>query len=618
MRFPILKTTILFLFVCVVSGTAQICSGSLGENIFDDGDFGSGSSTILSNDPGIAPGYIYETNPPPDDGYYVITNNTGNWGFNYETWLDIGDNSEDPLGYMMIVNASFQPGLFYDQEVTGLCENTLYVFSVDVINLIRVNVTDHILPNVSFLINDEVVFDTGNIPQDEAWHMYGFTFTTAPGQTSVRLSLQNNAPGGIGNDLALDNISFQACGPTTVILPDTFPNVCENNSLILEASLDGNQYDTPVIQWQQSVDGNIWENIEAGNNFTLEFSSLAEGNNYIRFLVANSIDNLNNPKCHVISEERLIELPPVYFFVEDTICAGSQYEFGNRSLNTSGMYIDTFTSIVGCDSIVQLSLTTIPPSSIGATWMTSDQSCSNINDGSIEIFPVEGIAEPFIVYLNNQVLQTPYIADSLAQGIYDLVLEDRFGCTFREEVQVFAPDPFLINIGNDTSVQSGSSVLLRINYSEPISSVILFPDSTICALPCSMINYTPVESINLIAAATSLLGCVATDSIFIEVNQDRAVYFPNVFSPNGDGQNDYFTGFGRAENIVMIESLSIFDRWGNLIVELSNLSPNSERNGWDGKIGNEDAGIATYIYSASVLFLDGQSRSYSGSITLIR
>ena len=43
------------------------CSGSLGENIFTDGDFGSGAATILQTDPHIAPGYIYTTSTPPSD-----------------------------------------------------------------------------------------------------------------------------------------------------------------------------------------------------------------------------------------------------------------------------------------------------------------------------------------------------------------------------------------------------------------------------------------------------------------------------------------------------------------------------------------------------------------------
>ena len=66
--------------ILLQTDSTQNCTGSLGDNIFTDGDFGSGTSNLLTNNPGIAPGYSYTSNPPPRDGQYVITNNTGQWG----------------------------------------------------------------------------------------------------------------------------------------------------------------------------------------------------------------------------------------------------------------------------------------------------------------------------------------------------------------------------------------------------------------------------------------------------------------------------------------------------------------------------------------------------------
>jgi len=230
----------------------QICGGNLGENIFESGDFGSAFSNIVLQDPQIAPGFQYTISPPPGDGFYTITNNTGQWSNLFTGWLSIGDNSPDPNGYMMVVNASFSPGLFYEQEISGLCDNTLYEFSADVINLIESS-QGFILPNISFLIDGNAVFTTGPVPENEQWNTYGFTFITEPGQNTITLSLRNNAPGGIGNDLALDNITFHPCGPEALILPTTIANICEDGAPItLEATIVCTQYDTPAFQWQQS------------------------------------------------------------------------------------------------------------------------------------------------------------------------------------------------------------------------------------------------------------------------------------------------------------------------------------------------------------------------------
>ncbi|KAA3633969.1 MAG: hypothetical protein DWQ02_12245, partial [Bacteroidetes bacterium] len=177
MKKALLLTVLLGTFGLFGITYGQVCSGNIGENIFTDGDFGSGTANLLTPDPMIAPGYSYTTNPPPSDGYYVLSNNLGSWGGLYATWLPIGDNSTDPFGYMMVVNASFSPGLFYEQEVEGLCENTLYVFTADVINLIKSGTANHTDPNVSFLIDDVVQYSTGIITKTEHWQTYGFTFT---------------------------------------------------------------------------------------------------------------------------------------------------------------------------------------------------------------------------------------------------------------------------------------------------------------------------------------------------------------------------------------------------------------------------------------------------------
>ena len=116
-------------FPTVVMG----CEGTLGDNLFDDGDFGAGAINIPNQDPGIAPGYNYVTFGPPNDGQYVITNNTGAWSGLYPTWIKIRDNSTDPNGYMMVVNADFSPGVFYEQEISefyqyNLLEKYTYAF----------------------------------------------------------------------------------------------------------------------------------------------------------------------------------------------------------------------------------------------------------------------------------------------------------------------------------------------------------------------------------------------------------------------------------------------------------------------------------------------------------
>lgn len=329
----------------------QTCSGSVGDNIFPDGDFGTGAANILQADPQLAPGYRYTFNPPPDDGFYTITNNTTSWGsFAASDWINIGDNSADPNGYMMVVNASFSPGLFYEKTVP-VCGNTNYEFSADVITLNDpARGLNFILPNISFLINGEVRFSSGNVPIDAKWHTYGFTFTTDSAATEIKLAVRNNAPGGFGNDLALDNITFRPCGPT-VLLIDTAAFCTPNRQINLNSEVIGSAFATPVFQWQQSATGtNNWMDIAGETSKNLDLNNPADGQ-YFRLTVASSPANLAQNTCRIVSNPTRVTYLPTRDTIRRTICLGDTFQIANRLFFEAGSTNIPGKAVNGCDSV---------------------------------------------------------------------------------------------------------------------------------------------------------------------------------------------------------------------------------------------------------------------------
>ncbi len=613
---------ILVILPLLLPAQAPVCEGNLGANIFEAGDFGSGTDNVVATNPGIAPGYLYDRTTPPNDGDYVLSNNTASWTNNYETWLDIPDNSPDPNGYMMVVNASFEPGLFYDQTIEGLCENTLYEFSADVINMIRRGVADHIRPNVSFLIDGEVAINTGEIPQDERWHNYGFTFTTAPGQTSVQLSLRNNAPGGIGNDLALDNISFRACGPKAFILPFEVANICEDGDPIeLDATVDGDEYPAPAFQWQQSFDdGASWTDIPNAMDSIYTHDQLSSGYYYYRYLLANGPVNLQNSKCRVISNPKVVYVVPKFYDIVDTICQGLSYEQDGNAYTASGTYVDTLLSSLGCDSIVTLDLTVVPDAGIMAAVTTLDPSCHDAADGQITIETITNGAPPFTNTLSGSSPTVATVFPGLAGGDYELTITDRYGCRYRENLTLTIPPEFVVELGGDRAVTLGDPVQLRPSANLPVDTFYWQPPDLIdCSLvDCVAPTWYPTRTTMLGLRAVSDRGCVATDSIRVTVDKQRRIFFPNAFSPNGDGVNDVFTVFGDVPNVQLIRRLAVFDRWGALLYEREAFPPNDPTAGWDGTVAGQQLGRGIYVYVAEVEFLDGEVLDFAGDVLLLR
>lgn len=618
-----MKSTFSTIFLTILSlGLwAQICDGNLGENIFTDGDFGSGTANILQVDPGIAPGYTYTTNVPPFDGFYVITNNISDWPSRFN-WLGPSDNSNDPDGYMMVVNASFEPGKFYEQTVTGLCENTLYVFSADIFNVIPSNSVNFILPRVSFEIDGVEQFDTGNIPQNEQWNTYGFTFETQPGQTEVTLALVNKAPGGIGNDLALDNITFRACGPLAQILPETIADVCEDGDpQDIVATITGDQYPTPVVQWQQSFDeGQTWQNMPGEDQLTFTHTELTSGDYYYRYLLANDTDNLLNSKCRVNSNVKIVRVIPKFTMTVDTICDGLSSFIGDQPYTTTGTFIDTLPNRLGCDSIITLDLEVIADQGIAIDFNLQDPSCTGFEDGSVSIAAIRNGTNPFSIEVEGLPTMTAGTLNNVGAGSYEYKATDRYGCTATLEATLIDPERFFLSLGQDQTVDLGDALRISSSTNHDIASIDAQPPLDLDCIPtCDIIELFPVESGSFIVTATSEAGCVSIDTLNIMVNKVRKVFFPNAFTPNNDGRNDLFTIYADIPNVQLIEKLLIFDRWGNLVFERNEFLPNDTVLGWNGENTNGQLMEAgPYVFVTQIRFLDDEVVDFSGSLVLVK
>ena len=439
------------------------CAGTLGVNIFPNGDFGSGVPNIYPSNPGIAPGYNYQFNPPPNDGWYCITNNTTSWGsFAASRWIKIEDNGPEPNGYMMVVNASYQPGLFY-QKAVEVCELTTYEFSIDVINLFKSAFPSAIKPNLSFLIDGVEVCETGNIPSDEQWHTSRFSFTTAAGQTSLILSLRNNAPGGNGNDLAIDNISFRACGPG-ISLPDTV-FFCPGTLVTLSPSFFNFPYSNPTYQWQMWGDSS-WVNLSGAESPVLELPQAMAGQQF-RLLVASAAGNLELPNCRVASTPIVLAYSyslPVELVLDSIYCVGEvgaawavpsggtapyTYSWSNGTSGfmaldlEEGAYSVTVSDLNGCTGSSSVYLPGAPLADL--SFLPQSVTCPGGADGGV-VATVLGWSAGLSYQWSSG--QTGSTLDSLVEGVYQLTVTNQDGCTMNGSVWVETLPGFEISLSS--------------------------------------------------------------------------------------------------------------------------------------------------------------------------
>ena len=299
------------IFISLFSN-AQLCSGSLGDPVVNI-TFGPGANPGTGFTP---PGYSYTASSCPNDGSYTITGSTS--GCFNSTWHTV-NSDHTGNGAFMLVNASYQPADFFVTTVTGLCPNTTYEFSAWIMNVLKSPYG--IQPNITFTIETATgaiinTYNTGNISvtSQPQWKQYGFYFTTTAGNPDVIVRITNNAPGGVGNDLALDDITFRPCGPV-------ISSVIQGNGNKVDVCIDdqsGYVFNavvspgilSPVFQWQVSADSAVtWNDIRGANSLTYQRQPTTPGNYWYRLTVAEN-GNAGIAACRTGSNVLVINVHP--------------------------------------------------------------------------------------------------------------------------------------------------------------------------------------------------------------------------------------------------------------------------------------------------------------------
>ena len=168
--------------------------------------------------------------------------------------------------------------------------------------------------------------------------------------------------------------------------------------------------------------------------------------------------------------------------------------------------------------------------------------------------------------------------------------------------------PPLFDIGADTTICSGQFIILN----APVTtSQILWQDgsnnSSIVADKSQTYSLFLINDCGTSSDAFSLTikDCDTHSGIFI----------PNVFSPGGSSNKQWSIFYGDGIDIRRIQC-SIFDRWGNMVMQSNSLTPS-----WDGNFNTKECPSGVYLYTFQIEYMErGKAIStiLSGDITLIR
>lgn len=131
------------------------------------------------------------------------------------------------------------------------------------------------------------------------------------------------------------------------------------------------------------------------------------------------------------------------------------------------------------------------------------------------------------------------------------------------------------------------------------------------------INCIEEQTIEVLQIVQDICGNSSTCSSEITIIPDAQVYIPNIFSPNGDGINDYFTLYGNS-SVIKILHFTVYNRWGEKIFEAEDINPNEDKLGWDGYYKGKIDPISVYTYHIFIIDYFNAKHEFSGTIQLVR
>jgi len=137
-------------------------------------------------------------------------------------------------------------------------------------------------------------------------------------------------------------------------------------------------------------------------------------------------------------------------------------------------------------------------------------------------------------------------------------------------------------------------------------------NSPISNVPSPNHNYADTGRYFVQLLVENIYGCQDSTVSSVNIHPDWSIYIPSAFTPNGDGYNDTF--FPKGYGILEFQ-MYIFDRWGEMIYETSDLSK-----GWDGKVQNGNDKLCqqdVYVYKIDIKTNTLLRKSYVGRVTLL-
>jgi gliding motility-associated-like protein len=630
-----MKFITLLAIACLLPQFALRLKAQEGEPVLIE-DFGSGMPQIgpKISDGDFSTTYNYIPSQPGEGSYTIAKSTVGMYP---ESWLQTGNHTPgQPNGYMMIVDATNTIDEFYKRTVKTLCPGTTYRFSVYVLNLMK---QGGIKPDITFSVTTSLetkTNHTGPIDNGQGWLEYNIIFNTPPTGGDVTIKMTNNASGGYGNDVALDDISLRPYGPAITAYFDndktayTTQGCAEGNRVynLNVASASELPYTNPVYQWQISTT-NGWVNIPGATTTTYPLHQPTVTGSYQYRVLTAQTGNIGSASCRLISSAITLNIvtpqaatatasSPVCLGenIYLTASAGDSYSWTGPNGFTSAQqnpvisgasaamggqyYVTVFKN--GCSSVapaVTVNINQPIAANAGAsrTICQGEKVYLHATGGtSYKWFPTTG-------------LSNPNIADPLASPnettTYTVEVSSN-SCTAKSAVTLTVSQAPIANATANKEIIKGERIQLHGTATGNNVTYYWTPNNNISDSNSLNPFVSPLSDVTYVLHVLQGGSCNIESKASVAVKVVDKIVIPNTFTPNGDGVND--TWKIDALDSYANATIQVFNRYGTMIYNAK-----ANATAWDGTYNGSRLPSSTYYYKIDLK----NGTIYSGWVLII-
>lgn len=509
-----------------------------------------------------------------------------------------------------------EPGTYEDIVVPG-------TLTCDTVFTLEVELTAPEVEEVSVVICNEDVFNLNGTIYDATGIYEQYLLTTANCDSTIVLNLNQiecNIFGetnpeallcfGDANSGSLDFTIDVGTPPFNYVYEEVFDNSITGSGVINSLGELITINNLPKGQYVINVEDNF------GNETVLQFT-IEEPEQLQSFL--NSDQDFNGYDISCIDEnDGIVSLNaqggnPSYSYFWSS---GAEDETTVENLS-AGEHTVTVVDENGCSSISSINL--IAPDQLSFIAVENDPNCEGLSTGSIQLTSIEGGVEPYSVGIDQGLLSSQLEFSELIAGEYSIQVQDANGCL---EEAILMLDPALIpEIELDSLIVVNLGDLVEMSPIldlEGIASYAWVFDNDLDCITCFDNEALPLFSTSYTFTAISEDGCEEEKTVLIRVLKNRDLFAPNIMNTSSANfENRYFMIYG-SNQVLEVEELKIYDRWGNQVFVNRNFPAGVEEEGWKGMYKQRPAMEGVYSWIAHVVFLDNEVKQINGSFTLLR